>query len=174
MPEALLHRLAERCGGSLGFLYRRIRVVGQLVSLHHELPRGVTRFLGPQAQLRREYRATEEMAANAFGQVDVTTRTQMYTVAENVSTKLDLAKTPAARNALRDRMVPAIPEEDCTLLGAQITRSVTVDVGHHTSTDLNGILARNHLQASRALQFRHFRTLMGGRPRVNDALDQLM
>ena len=174
MPEALPHGHAERGGGILGCLYQPIRMVGQVVSLHHELPRGVTRFFGPQAQFRREYRATEELATNAFGQVDVTTRTQMHTVAEKVSAQLDLAKAPGAREALRDRMVPAIPEEDCTLLGAQIARPVTVDVGHHTSADLNGIVERNHLQASRALRFRHFCTLMGARPLVNGALDQLM
>jgi len=114
------------------------------------------------------------MATNAFGQVDATTRTQMYTVAEKVSTKLRLAKAPGARDALRDRMVPAIPEKDCTLLRAQVTRSATVDVGHQTSADLNGILTGNHLQASRALRFRHSCTVMRRRPPINDAFDQLM
>jgi hypothetical protein len=114
------------------------------------------------------------MATNAFGQVDATTRTQMYAVAEKVSTKLGLAKGPGTRDALRDRMVPAILEEDGTLLGAQITWSATVDVGHQTSADLHGILTGNHLQASRTLRLRHSRTAIRRRPLINDAFDQLM
>lgn len=173
-PETLLHDLAEGGGRSLGFLYQAIRVLRQVVSLCYELTRGVTRCPGAQPQFRRKDRATEQMATNAFGQVDATTRTQMYTMVEKVSPKLGLAKAPGARDALRDRMVPAIPEEDCALLRTQTTRSATVDVGHQTSADVNGILAGNHLQASRALRFRHSCTLMRRRPLINDAFDQLM
>jgi len=60
------------------------------------------------------------------------------------------------------------------LLRAQTTRFSTVDVGHQTSADLNGILTANHLQASRALRFRHSYTLMRRRPLINDAFDQLI
>jgi hypothetical protein len=63
----------------------------------------------------------------------------MDTVAEKVSTKLVLSEGPAARDALRDRVFPAIPEEDRTLLGTQITRSAAVGVRHHASADLNSV-----------------------------------
>jgi len=68
----------------------------------------------------------------------------MYAVAEKVSTKLTLPEAPAARDTLRDRVVPAKPEEEYTLLGAQITRSAAVDVGHHALANPNSILKREH------------------------------
>src|SRR5215831_11198194 len=67
------------------------------VSACDELPYGVARFSSSQTQFRGEHPATVEMATNAFGQVHATTRTQMYAVAEKVSTKLTLPEAPAAR-----------------------------------------------------------------------------
>ena len=71
------------------------------------------------------------MTTNAFGQVHTATRTQMSAVAEKVSAKLVMSEAPGARDALCYRVVPAIPEEECALLWAQITRSATVDVSQH-------------------------------------------
>jgi hypothetical protein len=82
-----------------------------------------------------------------------------------------LSESPGARDALRDRVVPAIPEQDCTLLGAQVTRSAAVGVGHHTSAKLNGVFERDRLQAARALWFRHFCTVIDRRPRVYNDFD---
>src|SRR5262249_48276816 len=108
------------------------------------------------------------MTTNAFGQVRTATRTQMYAVAEKDSAKLVLSEAPRARDALCHRVVPTIPEEDCTLLGAQITRSAAVDVSDHPSANLDRVFERDHLQASRALRLRHICTLMDRRPLVYD------
>ena len=98
----------------------------------------------------------------------------MHAVAEKIYPKLELSEAPGTRDTLRDRVVPAVPEEDCTLLGTQITRSAAVDVGHHTSAKQNRIVDRDRLQASRTLRFRHFCTFMDRRQLVNTAFDQLM
>jgi len=114
------------------------------------------------------------MAANTFGQIGATARTQVHAVTEKVRTELVPPEALAARDTLGHRMTPAVAEEEGTFLGAQITRSSAVDVSHHIAAKLNRVFRGYHLQASRALRLRHFCTLMGGRPLVNDALDQLM
>jgi len=170
----LLHRLAERGGSGFGLVYQAIGLVGQLVPVRDELACGIAHLSGFQTHFRREHCASVEMTTNAFGQVRTATRTQMYAVAEKVSAKLVLSEAPGARDALCHHVVPAIPEEDCTLLGAQITRPAAVDVSHHPSANLNSVFERDDLQASRALRLRHFCTLMDHRPLVYDTFAQLM
>jgi hypothetical protein len=53
------------------------------------------------------------------------------------------------------RMPPAVPEEEGTLLGAQITRSFAVDVGDAVADQLDGVAGRDHLDASRTFPFGH-------------------
>jgi hypothetical protein len=96
----------------------------------------------------------------------------MYSVPEKVSTELVLSEAHGARDALRDRVVPAIQEEDCSLLGAQIARSEAVDVSHHTSANLDSVLERDRVQASRTFRFRHVDNLLQRYPLVNKAFDQ--
>ena len=171
MPGGLRHGLAERGSRSFGLTYQVIGAIRHVVSLRDELSCGIAHFSGLQAHFRREDRATVEMTTNAFGQVGATARTQMDAVAEQISAQLVLSKDPGARDALRDRVVPAKPEEDGTLLGAQIMRSAAVGVTHHASANLNSGVERDYLLASRALRFNHFCTLADARPLVNNAFD---
>jgi len=172
MPGGLRHGLAERGSRSFGLTYQVIGAIRQVVSLRDELSCGIAHFSGLQAHFRREDRATVEMTTNAFGQVGATARTQMDAVAEQISAQLVLSKDPGARDALRDRVVPAIQEEDCSLLGAQIARSEAVDVSHHTSANLDSVLERDRVQASRTFRFRHVDNLLQRYPLVNKAFDQ--
>src|SRR4029453_3497237 len=60
-----------------------------------------------------------------------------------------------AGDTLRRRMFPAVPEEEGTLFGTQITRSSAIDVGHLVAEPLDGIVGRDHLRASRASPLDH-------------------
>jgi hypothetical protein len=97
----------------------------------------------------------------------------MRAVAEKVHTKLRLSETLGARDALRDRVTPAVSEEEGTLLRSKTTRCTAVHVGDHTAAKLNSIDASDYLQASRTLWVRHVWTLGVRRPLVNSAFDQL-
>ena len=80
------------------------------------------------------------MPPNTFGQIGTTTRTQMRAVAENVRPKPLLLQTLGACDARCDGVTPTVPEEKCTLLGAQTTRCKAVPVGHHTAPHLNSVV----------------------------------
>src|SRR4030095_375936 len=61
----------------------------------------------------------------------------------------------AAGGTLRRRMFPAVPEEEGTLFGTQITGSSAIDVRHVVVEQLDGIVGRDHLRASRASPLDH-------------------
>jgi len=172
VADGLLQGLPKRSDGCFDLAHEHVSVVGRLVSLRDELSRRITRVPDHQAQLSRQGHAAVEMSANALAQVHAATWTQMYTVPEKIPTKLVLSEARGARDAVCDCVVPAIPEEDRALLGAQIARSETVGVSHHASANLDSVFERDRLQASRALRFCHSSTLIRRRPPVNEAFDQ--
>ena len=109
--------------------------------------------LRPLSYCVRDDCAGVQMSAHAWGEVCTTTRTQMRPMAEKISVEVFLAETRFACDALRDRVIMAVSEEKNTLLHAEITCSLAVEMEDLVTAERKGVLSRNGLTASRAVRY---------------------
>jgi hypothetical protein len=79
----------------------------------------------------------------------------MRPVPEKIRAKLMLAEALVARGTLRDRVPPAVPEEQDAFFAGQLAGPLTVEMHHTIVAELNGIVGRDQLEATRALRFSH-------------------
>ena len=70
-----------------------------------------------------------------------------------------LAEALVARGTFRDRVPPAVPEEQDAFFAGQLARPLTVEMHHAIVAKVNGIVRRDHLEATRALRFSHLPAL---------------
>src|SRR5207245_11362587 len=110
----------------------------------------------PLTHLLGQHRPTVEMAAHTLGQIHTTARAEVDAVTEKLGAQFLMPEVLGAGGTLRRRVPPAVPEEKSTLLGAQIMRSQAVNMGHAVADQLDGIVGRDHLHASRASPLDHF------------------
>jgi hypothetical protein len=91
------------------------------------------------------------MRPNALGQVRATAGAEMLAVAEKVRAELMLPEAFSARGARRHRVAKAVPEENRTLLMAEVAGSPAVEVRQMIAVNLNGIVWGHPKLAPRAL-----------------------
>jgi len=83
------------------------------------------------------------MFAEALGQVHTATRTHKRSVVNEIHAKLLLPEALATCDTGRDRVTPAIPEEQHTFYSAQIAPSSAVGVNDLRVLKLNRIFKRD-------------------------------
>jgi hypothetical protein len=117
--------------------------------------------------------------ANVHGQIGATAWTQVRPVLVEVSGEFVLPKVVAARNALRDGVIPTELEEQCALVVIQGARPPAVEMDDLVTVERNGIVGRYQPPASLTRQLQQFCITFGARhdsaprSRINNLLDQL-
>jgi len=92
------------------------------------------------------------VAANALGEVLAAIWTEVHAIADKVRSELQLPVAPGARSAFGNRVVEAVPEEECPFFWAHSTRPPAVQMDDVIAVKRQGVVARNRLRALPALR----------------------
>lgn len=119
-----------------------IRRIAQLMAVLQEHPRQLAGLPRPMTQVRGKHRAVIEVRAKAVGQISATARTP-----GQVRTELGPSIAACARDAVGDRVIPAVRVEKRRLLEAQRAGPVAIEMEQANALRDDRVIRRDDLKA---------------------------
>src|SRR5262252_589532 len=143
-------RLAKGADSDPGLTLQHIGRVGlaPLNQLSNSLACGVQ----PPSQFLGQAHAGVEVCANTVGEVGAAMWTEVHAIVEKIRSQLELPVALPACRAFGNRVVEAVPEQECSFFRTHGARAPAVQMDETIAVEREGIVRGNGLLAPPALR----------------------